>query len=119
MSLKERHIEQNKKQIKKVLFGKTGAKDEFPRYINCETKKTFVADVNPDALFADGFDDAIIGYDASGFCVVYDYNKCLDVLVKRDKMSMSEAHEYMEFNVVGAFVGDFTPHFVHTLVTIG
>jgi hypothetical protein len=91
---------------------------EFPRYINCESTKTFIADVNPDALFADGFDDALIGYEAGNDSAVYDYSKCLEILMKRDKMDFHEAHEYMEFNVVCAFVGDFTPHFVHTLVII-
>ena len=77
------------------------------------TKKEQVADINPDALFADGFDEAIIGYDATGACCVYDYDKCLKVLVKRNGMSFTEAHEFMEFNVVSAHVGDFTPIFVH------
>ena len=77
--------------------------------------KEHIADINSEALFADGFDDAIIGYDAVGFRVVYDYDKCSDVLMKRDGMTKHEAHEFMEFNVVGAFVGDFTPLFIHTL----
>ena len=78
-------------------------------------KRAEVAEANADALFADGFDDAIIGFDAGGGCAVYDYNKCLKVLCERDEMSREEAHEYMEFNVVGAYVGDFTPIFVHSL----
>jgi hypothetical protein len=78
-------------------------------------KRAEVAEANADALFADGFDDAISGFDAAGGCAVYDYNKCLKVLCDRDEMSREEAHEYMEFNVVGAYVGDFTPIFVHSL----
>ena len=79
------------------------------------TKKEQIADLNPESLFADGFDNALIGYDASSFCAVYDYTNCLDILHKRDSMTPEEAHEYMEFNVVGAYVGDFTPTFVHTM----
>ena len=80
------------------------------------TKKEQVADINPDALFADGFDGAIIGYEATGCCAVYDYDKCLKVLMERDdRMNFTEAHEFMEFNVVSAYVGDFTPIFIHTL----
>ena len=67
----------------------------------------------PEALFADGFDEAIIGYDASGACAVYDYKRCVDILMKRDNMDLHEAHEYMEFNVISAYVGDYTPIFVH------
>jgi hypothetical protein len=88
---------------------------EYPHYVDCSSKRSFIGDVNEEALFADGFDDAIIGYDAVGFRVIYDYNKCLDVMVKSDDMSYPEAHEYMEFNVVGAYMGDFTPIFLHSL----
>lgn len=79
------------------------------------SKRELIAEVNEDALFADGFDAAIVGYDANNFCVVYDYDKCQKILVKRDGMSFPEAHEYMEFNVVSAYVGDFTPQFVHVV----
>jgi|TARA_Y100000310_G_scaffold10252_1_gene10961 hypothetical protein len=83
------------------------------------TKKEQIADINPDALFADGFDGAIVGYEANGFCCVYDYDKCMEILMNGqpegyEGMTKQEAHEYMEFNVVGAFVGDFTPSFIHT-----
>jgi hypothetical protein len=78
------------------------------------TKKEQIADLNPETLFADGFDRALIGYNAISFCAVYDYDKCMTVLIERDGMSYEEAHEHMEFNVVGSYVGDFTPSFVHT-----
>ena len=77
------------------------------------TKKEQIADLNPEALFADGYDAAIIGYDAAGSCAVYDYDKCMTVLMERDEMTYDESHEYMEFNVVSSYFGDFTPIFVH------
>ena len=82
------------------------------------TKKEQIAELNSEALFADGFDDALIGYNANSFCAVYDYDKCMEILMQpsltSDKMTREEAHEFMEFNVVSAYVGDFTPSFVHT-----
>jgi hypothetical protein len=30
-------------------------------------------------------------------------------------MDIHDAQEYMEFNVVGAYVGELTPIFIHTL----
>ena len=78
------------------------------------TKKEQIADLNPESLFADGFDRALVGYNASSFCAVYDYDKCMTILMERDEMNYEEAHEYMEFNVVSAYVGDFTPSFIHT-----
>ena len=67
-----------------------------------------------EALVADGFDEAIIGM-ARQFnqtLVVYDEDKCLEILVLRDQMTPEEAEEFFEFNVVGAYVGDHTPIFV-------
>ena len=76
--------------------------------------REIVASVNSEAIFADGFDDAIMGYDSNGIAV-YDYNKCCHILMDTSDMDESEANEYMQFNVVGAYVGDFTPIFIHKL----
>tara|TARA_A100001201_G_scaffold60232_1_gene57618 strand:+ start:171 stop:587 length:417 start_codon:yes stop_codon:yes gene_type:complete len=67
----------------------------------------------PESVFADGFDDAIIGWDGNSQSISYSYNKCLDILRERDGMSLEEAHEFMEYNVVSAYVGDCTPLFIH------
>lgn len=70
----------------------------------------------PEALLADGFEDAIIGI-VEGACrptvVAYDYQKCVRILVKRDGMDEEEADEFLQFNTVGAYVGEMTPLFVH------
>jgi len=65
-------------------------------------------------LMADGFEEALIGFGTrfNSPVTVYDFNKCLDILVKRDGMSQDEAQEYMDFNVLGAFVGEETPIFL-------
>lgn len=46
----------------------------------------------------DGFDEACVGISSSDR-LVYDYDKMLDVLLNRDKMSLEEAKEYIEYNV--------------------
>jgi len=65
-------------------------------------------------MIADGFDEAIIGYcydmAAREDRVIYSFNKCVDIL-KHD-MSEEEAIEYMDFNVVGAYMGKKTPLFM-------
>ena len=69
-------------------------------------------------LKADGFDDAVLGVAtrcAHGDVVVYDYEKCAEVLVERDGMSYEEAIEFLDFNVVGAYVGEGTPFFLHRM----
>ena len=73
-------------------------------------------DLIEDMMIADGFDEAIIGYCydmvASEDRVIYSFNKCVDIL-KRD-MNEEEAIEYMEFNVIGAYMGKKTPLFMRT-----
>jgi hypothetical protein len=69
-------------------------------------------------LFADGFDEAIMGVvvasAGNGYHeqVLYDYQKCIDILVKRDGMTQDDAAEFLEFNTVGAYVGEHTPLFM-------
>jgi len=70
--------------------------------------------LNPAALAADGLDDAIIGY-GQQFpkepLLIYDYDKCVEIFMAQG-MSYEEAIEWMEFNVVGAYVGEGTPIFM-------
>ena len=63
-------------------------------------------------LFADGFDKAIIGvaHIQNKRIVAYDTNKCIKILMK--DMTHNEAVEYFDFNVVGSYVGKYTPTFI-------
>jgi hypothetical protein len=73
-----------------------------------------LAEIDEEILMADGFDDAVIGYAqrcGQPALVVYDRDKCIEVLMK-DGMTHEEAEEYFEFNVVGSWVGERTPLFL-------
>jgi hypothetical protein len=67
---------------------------------------------NPNAYLFDGFEEAIIGM-AEQFTnptvACYDYEKCIKILMTRDKMKRDEAEEYFEFNVSGLGLGPNTP----------
>jgi hypothetical protein len=71
-----------------------------------------------DVLFANGFDEAILGLSLDnpkeGLRVIYDYSKCISILEERDGMTLEEAEEFFSFNVVGAWVGEGTPLYVLT-----
>lgn len=82
------------------------------------TRKTIEEkDEEAGVLLADGFEKAFVGYvtQFNTMLACYDYDKCVKVLMKRDKMTDEEAIEYMEFNVTGAWVGKYTPCFLHKM----
>tara|TARA_R100000900_G_scaffold141983_2_gene123429 strand:- start:103 stop:411 length:309 start_codon:yes stop_codon:yes gene_type:complete len=65
-----------------------------------------------ECLLADGFDDAIIGISqCSTPKAVYCTKKCVEILMKRDKMTEEEAVEFFQHNVVGSYMGEKTPIF--------
>lgn len=71
-----------------------------------------LAEENPDALLADGLEDAFIGIArrcGQPTLAVYDFDLCVKVLMERDGMDEMDAVEYLEFNSVGAWVGEHTP----------
>lgn len=63
------------------------------------------------ALFADGFDDAIVGVHLDWERVIYDKAKMIEILVN-EGMTDLDAIEYLEFNVWGAYVGTHTPIYI-------
>jgi hypothetical protein len=76
-----------------------------------------LGEINPEALLADGLEDAFIGYTVNHHIphvAVYDIDKCIEVLVTRDGMTHEDADEYLSFNTLGAYVGENGPIFIRT-----
>lgn len=74
-------------------------------------------DENPDALLADGFEEAFMGIARrfnTPLLAAYCYEKCILILMERDGMTFREATEFFDFNVQGAWVGENTPVFIQT-----
>jgi len=68
-------------------------------------------------LFADGFDDAIVGVGnvfGGKLCAIYDTDLVLKQCMK-DGMEYDEALEFFDFNIAGAYVGEQTPIFIHKI----
>jgi len=63
----------------------------------------------------DGFDDCVIGTSCiwrdqiTVEVLVYCGEQMIDILMGRDGMEEEEAHEFLEFNVIGAYIGIDTP----------
>lgn len=76
-----------------------------------QTIEETMPDRNPDALFMDGLDNAIIGIGQQfthNPVVVYDKGKIIEVLQSWG-MGEEEAEEYFSFNIQGSWVGENTP----------
>jgi hypothetical protein len=63
-------------------------------------------------LKADGFDDAIIGFEFNTMRLVYDKNKMIHILIENDGMDYEDAVEYLEFNTWCAYFGEKTPIYI-------
>ena len=79
----------------------------------------YLGELNPEALLADGLEDAFIGYTVNTHhchVAVYDVGKCISVLVERDGMTPEGAEEFLDFNTFCAHVGESGPLFVRGIL---
>lgn len=69
--------------------------------------------MSEDILYADGFEGALlgIGVQFNKRFAIYDYDKCIKILMDGG-MTDDEALEWMDYNVIGAYVGESTPAFL-------
>jgi hypothetical protein len=66
-----------------------------------------------ECLLAEGYEDALIGYTAGiNRVAVYEVGKMIQIRMQEDGMSYDEAVECIEFNTIGAYVGEKTPVYV-------
>lgn len=80
---------------------------------NGDKVRKWVEDNDEETMFADGLDDAIIAISRDSingkYRVVYDVARIVQVLINDQGMEEDDAYEYMEFNIIGAYVGEMTP----------
>ena len=76
-----------------------------------EQLKETIAEYNPEAMLTDGHDYAIMGYTSDGR-VVYSADQIIGGLMN-EGMTEEEAIEFFDFNIAGAFVGEFTPIYMY------
>ena len=66
---------------------------------------------------ADGYENAFIGKTISAFgrkqVALYDYDKCIMILMNDNDWNEEEAIEWFNFNTIGSWVGEDTPIFVN------
>ena len=82
--------------------------------IKCGGDEMGSRDINQ-RLKVDGHDDAIIGTGNSfgrTSVLIYDSEKIINKLMKRDKMTHEEAEEFFDYNIVGSYNGPGLPIFL-------
>ena len=77
-----------------------------------EELKSSIAEANELAMLVDGHDNALAGWSTDGKAIyrVYDI---VATLMERDGMTYEEAIEYFDFNILGAYVGEYTPIYMY------
>jgi len=48
--------------------------------------------------------------------VAYDVDKTINIIMKRDGIDFAEALEFYSYNIVGAWLGEYTPVFINTKI---
>jgi len=71
------------------------------------TKREEMAMVNEDALVMDEYEDALIGY-IERFqdppIALYDRDKLFSIMMERDGMTLDEAYEWYNYNILGSIL---------------
>jgi hypothetical protein len=73
-----------------------------------DNKLQQILETHPDVEFlkADGFDKAVIGVDLKHLRLIYDYDLAIKTLVEDDGMTLEDAIEHFDFNVLGSLRDD-------------
>lgn len=91
----------------------------MPHNIGQSIRQACLAPIGDEAslLFADGYDDAIMGIaELNGIAsVVYDIEKVVKILRRRDGMTRADAEEFFAYNVAGALLGESSPIFLQRI----
>lgn len=73
--------------------------------------KEALAKLDPELLFADGYDECIMGITIKNGVPVVLYSAAGVVQKLAEEMDIEYAREFFEFNIAGAYVGERTPVF--------
>ena len=75
-----------------------------------------LAKINPNAVVAQGFDEAYVGYLRRAnkpSIALYDYKTCIDILIRDEDYTLDEAIDFMENYILQHDEGDSTCGFAH------
>ena len=91
---------------------------QIPNDIEMKTsyERSRIAQTNPEAVLWDGLDEAIIGVSSEGKAV-YDVRMLESIIWRNNKKHITpdEAKEWVEYNILSSYVGEYTPIHIWTL----
>jgi len=77
-----------------------------------------LTEFNPKAMIIDDFEEAYLGYSSDGKAI-YDFYTMLDMVIDgiyedaeeeiTEDEAYSEAYAHLDYNILGAYVGEYTP----------
>jgi hypothetical protein len=94
----------------------TGLDSRISYKIPPPTPVEIIKEIRPELMLVDGYDNCIVGivedFDSTKVC----YNTFLILeKLQQEGMSREEAIEYFDFNILGSYVGEYTPCFIEIL----
>ena len=73
------------------------------------------------AVLLDGLESAIVGivedFGSPGRKMLYSKQRILNILQERDLMTMGEAEEFYDYNIIGLYAGEQNPIFLDLEIT--
>lgn len=74
-----------------------------------------IANINPEAILWDNLDECIVGISVDGR-VLYDTHRLLYYFTTVEELSEEDALEHINYNIIGSYVGEFTP--LHVILNL-
>lgn len=82
--------------------------------MEAQDAREFITEHNPEAILWDGLDSCLVGVSADGKAI-YSMDKLLEHFELYEDMNEQDAIEHIEYNILGAYVGEYTPIYIHLL----
>jgi len=79
--------------------------------------RKFLANIDEEILLADGHEHAFLGVanTPNGYVAVYSTDEIIDKFMNEDLMDYETAEEYVQYNIIQAYVGERTPIFLEII----
>jgi hypothetical protein len=71
-----------------------------------EADLEIIDEISSGMAILDGLNEAIIGYDSNTTRIIYDYDLILEILIEKHSLTIENAIEYIDYNIVSLQLND-------------